>query len=109
MSRPRDSVKTGPNGRPVRPFVMPASLTGKLRVWRYLLLRRAVQLGVLLLFLGTVRWGWEIAGKPLLSGNLSASELLGLIPWRTPLQSCRSFAPAICRKPRSSPGPLLSC
>ena len=84
MSTNRDSVKTGPNGRPLRPFVMPASLTGKLRVWRFLLLRRAVQLGVLLLFLGTVRWGWETAGKPLLSGNLSASELLGLIPLADP-------------------------
>ena len=84
MSTNRDTVNTGPNGRPLRPFVMPASLTGKLRVWRYLLLRRAVQLGVLLLFLGTVRWGWKIAGKPLLSGNLSASELLGLIPLADP-------------------------
>ena len=63
---------------------MPESFAGKLRVWRYLLLRRAVQLGVLLLFLGTVRWSWEVAGKPLLSGNLSASELLGIIPMADP-------------------------
>ena len=84
MSTTREAVKTGPNGRPVRPFVMPTSFAGKLRVWRYLLLRRAVQLGVLLLFLGTVRWGWEVAGKPLLSGNLSASKLLGTIPLADP-------------------------
>lgn len=84
MSSARQTVKTGPNGRPVRPFIMPASFTGKLRVWRYLLLRRAVQLGVLLLFLGTVRWGWEVAGRPLLTGNLSASELLGIIPMADP-------------------------
>jgi len=60
-------VKTGPNGRPVRPFIMPESFGGKLRVWRLLLLRRVVQLGVLLLFIGTVRWGWEVAGRPVLS------------------------------------------
>jgi len=84
VSTTREAVKTGPNGRPVRPFVMPTSFAGKLRVWRYLLLRRAVQLGVLLLFLGTVRWGWEVAGKPLLSGNLSASKLLGTIPLADP-------------------------
>jgi ferredoxin-type protein NapH len=77
-------MKTGPNGRPVRPFVMPASFTGKLGVWRYLLLRRGLQLGILLLFLGTVRAGWEIAGRPVLSGNLSASELLGTIPMADP-------------------------
>ena len=84
MSSTRETVKTGPNGRPVRPFVMPESFAGKLRVWRYLWLRRAVQVGVLLLFLGTVRWGWEVAGKPLLTGNLSASELLGIIPMADP-------------------------
>jgi ferredoxin-type protein NapH len=63
---------------------MPASFSGKLWVWRYLLLRRVVQLGVLLLFLGTVRWSWQVAGRPLLSGNLSASELFGTIPLADP-------------------------
>ena len=77
-------VKTGPNGQPVRPFVMPASLSGKLYVWHLLLLRRAVQLGILLLFVGTVRWGWEVAGRPVLTGNLSSSELFGFIPLSDP-------------------------
>jgi ferredoxin-type protein NapH len=63
---------------------MPETLGGKLWVWRYLLLRRALQLGVLLLFLGTVRWGWEVAGRPLLSGNLSSSQLLDTIPLADP-------------------------
>jgi ferredoxin-type protein NapH len=63
---------------------MPQSFAGKLRVWRFLLLRRLLQLGVLLLFLGTVHWGWAIAERPLLSGNLSSSELLGLIPLADP-------------------------
>ncbi len=84
MKQTSKAVKTGPNGRPVRPFVMPESFGGKLRVWRYLLLRRVVQLGVLLLFFGTVRWGWEAAGRPVLTGNLSSSDLLGYIPMADP-------------------------
>jgi len=77
-------LKMGPNGRPVRPFVMPESFTGKLKVWRYLLLRRVLQLGLLLLFYGTVRWGWKLAGEPVLTGNLSSSEFLGFIPMADP-------------------------
>jgi ferredoxin-type protein NapH len=79
-----DALKIAPNGRPLRPFVMPASIIGKLRVWRYLLLRRTVQLGVLLLFVGTVRLDWTVAGRPLLSGNLSSSEVLGAVPLADP-------------------------
>jgi len=84
VSEAHKPVRMGPNGRPVRPFVMPASFAGKLRVWRYLLLRRVLQLGVLVLFFGTVNWNWAIAERPLLSGNLSSSELLGLIPLADP-------------------------
>lgn len=76
--------RIGPNGRPVRPFVMPASLTGKLRVWRYLIARRLVQITVLVLFIGTARWGWEIAGHPVLLGNLSSSKLLDALPMADP-------------------------
>ena len=81
---PDKPVKVGPNGQPVRPFIMPASFSGKLHVWHLLLIRRAVQLGILLLFMGTVRWGWEMAGNPVLTGNLSSSELFGLIPLADP-------------------------
>lgn len=69
---------------PIHPYVLPSSLGGKLRDWRYLILRRTVQIGLLILFFGTVRMGWEVAGQPLLSGNLSASELLGVIPMADP-------------------------
>ncbi|MCL2871819.1 MAG: quinol dehydrogenase ferredoxin subunit NapH [Betaproteobacteria bacterium] len=70
--------------RPVRHFVMPKTLSGKLYYWRFVIARRFVQLSVLLLFFGTVHWGWKIAGKPLLSGNLSASKLLDVIPLADP-------------------------
>jgi len=52
--------------------------------WRHLLLRRGVQAGVLLVFWGTVNREWTLFGRPLLSGDLSASELLGAIPLADP-------------------------
>jgi ferredoxin-type protein NapH len=74
----------GPNGKPVRPFVMPETLGGKLNVWRYLLMRRTVQISLLVLFYGTFHWNWAVMERPLLSGNLSASEFLGVIPMADP-------------------------
>jgi ferredoxin-type protein NapH len=56
---------------------MPATLGGKLRVWRFLIARRFVQIGVLLLFFGSLHWGWSVLGRPILLGNLSSAELLG--------------------------------
>lgn len=91
MSAPDNPVKIRPNGRPVRPFVMPDSLTGKLGVWRYILLRRATQITVLLLFFGTAHWGWSQAGEPVLVGNLSSSELLGVIPMADPFAVLQIF------------------
>jgi len=76
--------RLGPNGRPVRHFVMPRSLGGRLRVWRYVIYRRLVQVGLLVLFFGTAHWGWNVFGRPLLQGNLSASEVLGIIPMADP-------------------------
>jgi ferredoxin-type protein NapH len=70
--------------RPARPYQPPATLAGRLWGWRYLILRRLSQFGILILFFGTARFGWEAAGRPLLSGNLSASELLGAIPMADP-------------------------
>ena len=64
---------------------MLAGKTGGVGGRRYLLLRRLTQAGVLLLFWGTAKWGWQVAGEPLLRGNLSASELFGRIPLTDPL------------------------
>lgn len=70
--------------RPVRHFELPPTLAGRLWTWRYLILRRLVQCGLLLLFFGTFNWGWSVAGLPVLRGNLSASELFGAIPMADP-------------------------
>lgn len=60
-------------------------LPGRLWAWRYLLLRRLTQFGILVLFFGTAHWGWEVAKKvPLLSGNLSASRFIGYVPMTDP-------------------------
>jgi ferredoxin-type protein NapH len=70
--------------RPVRHYQPPSNLRGWLKDNRYLIARRLTQFGVLLMFFGTVHWGWKIAGRPLLRGNLSASELLGAVPMADP-------------------------
>ena len=73
-----------PARKVVRLYTRPATLGGRLRDARYLILRRTTQLGVLLMFFGTLHWGWQLAGAPLLRGNLSASELLGIVPMADP-------------------------
>jgi len=78
------SLKLGPNGKPVRPFVMPKSLFGKIKVWRYLWLRRLTQLSTLLLFFGSAHWAWNFNELPIISGNLSSSVFLGFIPMADP-------------------------
>lgn len=76
--------KIGPNGKPVRPFIMPSSISGKLGVWKYLLLRRFIQLSTLILFFGSAHWAWNYNEQPIISGNLSSSMLFGFIPLSDP-------------------------
>jgi ferredoxin-type protein NapH len=71
-------------GKPVRHCETPKSLSGKLRIWRYVVLRRITQTLSLLLFLGSFHWGWSALGAPLLQGNYSASELAGTVPLADP-------------------------
>lgn len=87
----REATKLGPNGKPVRAFVMPSRLTGKLKVWRFIIYRRLVQISTLLLFFGTAHWGWAIADEPILMGNLSSSTLLGFIPLADPFAVLQIF------------------
>jgi len=52
------------------------------KIWnsyRYIILRRFVQIGILVLFFGANAWGWKI-----LEGNLSSSLLFGVIPMSDP-------------------------
>jgi ferredoxin-type protein NapH len=52
------------------------------KVWnnyRYLILRRFVQIGILVLFFGANAFGWKI-----LEGNLSSSLFLGVVPMSDP-------------------------
>ena len=81
----------GPTGKPMRHFEMPKTVSGKLWVWRYIVLRRMTQVAVMLLFFGTVHWGWNVAGRPLLNGNLSGAELLGTVPMADPFAALQLF------------------
>ncbi len=64
----------------------------RLWAWRYIVLRRLTQFGILLLFFGTAHWGWEVAKDvPVLTGNLSASEFIGLIPMADPFAALQIF------------------
>lgn len=59
---------------------------------RYTPMRHVVQGIVLLLFIGTVRWGWTLLDRPVLSGTLSASKVLDTIPLSDPLALLERFA-----------------
>lgn len=91
MAADNNTARVGPNGKIIRPFIMPADLPGKLNVWRFIIYRRIVQLGTLLLFFGSAHWGWTVANEPVLIGNLSASTLLGTIPLADPFAVLQIF------------------
>lgn len=78
--------------RPVRHFDRPTTLGGRVHFHRFTIARRFVQVATLLLFFGTLHWGWNIAGRPLLAGNLSASELLAVVPFADPFAALQILA-----------------
>jgi ferredoxin-type protein NapH len=47
--------------------------------YRYLILRRVTQVGLMLLYFGANAWGWSV-----LMGDLSSSKILGFIPMSDP-------------------------
>ncbi len=55
--------------------------------YRYLILRRLVQIGVMVLYFGANAWGWTI-----LMGNLSSSNFLGLVPLSDPYAALQMLA-----------------
>jgi len=68
------------------------SPAARLWSWRYIVLRRISQFGLLLLFFGTAHWAWQYPAKtPLLTGNLSGSEFIGLIPMADPFAAIQIF------------------
>lgn len=77
---------------PVRHAESPRDWRAWLVRQRFLLARRLVQALVLLAFVGTVQWGWTVAGRPLLSGNLSASKLAAAVPLADPFAVLQMLA-----------------
>jgi len=55
--------------------------------YRYLLLRRTTQIGIMFLYFGANAWGWDI-----LIGNLSSSLLFGMIPMSDPYAALQMLA-----------------
>ena len=55
--------------------------------YRYLILRRVTQIGILILYFGANAWGWS-----LLKGNLSSSLLFGFIPLSDPYATLQMVA-----------------
>jgi ferredoxin-type protein NapH len=55
--------------------------------YRYLVLRRVTQVGLLVLYFGANAWGWTIV-----QGNLSSSLILGVIPMSDPYAALQMLA-----------------
>ena len=68
----------------IRHLSKPASFGEWFYRMRFTVARRFIQLSILILFFGTLHFGWSFLGRPLLEGNLSTSKVLGLIPLSDP-------------------------
>ncbi|MDB2405663.1 4Fe-4S binding protein, partial [Arcobacteraceae bacterium] len=55
--------------------------------YRFLILRRITQIGLMLLYIGGNYWGWNF-----IQGNLSSSSLFGIIPLSDPFAALQMFA-----------------
>lgn len=84
-----------------------ASSAGLIRKRRWTVLRRLSELTVLVFFAGSARWGWEIAGKPLLAGDLSSSKVLGVLPLGDPLALIERLAAGIVPSAAALTGAVL--
>lgn len=69
--------------------------------YRYTIARRFVQLSLLAAFIGTFRWGWQIAGRALLAGDLSSSKVLDAIPLSDPFAALQRLAAQYWLSPES--------
>ena len=77
---------------PIRHLPKPGTPSAWLHLHRYTLARRAMQVGVLLLFYGTLHAGWNLLGLPLLVGNLSSARLLASVPLADPFAVLQMLA-----------------
>lgn len=77
---------------PVRHAETPRTWRARFVRGRYTVARRAVQVAVLVAFFGTVHWGWQVAGRPLLAGNLSAASVAGAVPLADPFAVLQMLA-----------------
>jgi len=55
--------------------------------YKYFILRRLTQIGILILFFGANAWGWKM-----LEGNLSTSKIFGIIPMSDPFAVMQMIA-----------------
>jgi ferredoxin-type protein NapH len=104
MSKPAtpdhpNKATAGARRPPVRHLARPATPGQWLHRERFMLSRRAVQIGVLLLFYGSLHWGWKLLGVPLLTGNLSSAQLFGSIPLADPFATLQML---VARHPLAS-------
>lgn len=80
------------SSRPVRHLPPAAGWGQRLHRARFGIARRLTQATVLLAFWGTLHWGWSVAGRPLLAGNLSAAEFAGVLPLADPFATLQLLA-----------------
>lgn len=91
----------------VRHAEPPKSLSGWFVRYRFGIARRIAQLAVLALFAGTARLGWTLLGRPILSGDLSASLVLGTIPLSDPFALIQKLAAGLMPEVTLIVGALL--
>jgi hypothetical protein len=79
------------------------SLAAKLWSWRYIVLRRISQFGILLMFFGTAHWGWQVAKEPpLLSGKPERLEIHRPDPAGRPARRLADIPDRTCPAPGKS-------
>lgn len=59
--------------------------------YRWTIARRIVQIAALTLFIGTVRLGWTLFGRPILSGDFTSSKILDLVPLSDPFAALQKL------------------
>ena len=62
-------------------------MTSFIKHYRFLILRRMTQIGLMLLYVAGNYWGWNF-----LQGNLSSSLVLGIVPLSDPFAALQMFA-----------------